>query len=140
MNKALLDTDIFSEILKGKNAAVRTRSIDYRRAFGHYTIAAPSVAEIVRGFTQRSQSRQLASFRQSLPQVEVLSLGAQEADLAGEITGKLTQHGTPIGVIDPMIAAVAIVNELTLVTGNTQHFEKIVALGYPLALANWRIA
>ncbi|MGL4514964.1 MAG: PIN domain-containing protein [Lacipirellulaceae bacterium] len=140
MNKALLDTDIFSEVLKGKDAAVRLRSIAYRKAFGRYSIAAPSVTEIVGGLTQARHEQQLEAFRQMLRSVEVFSLGAIEADLAGEITGALARVGTPVGVIDPMIAAVAISRRLTLVTGNTQHFERIAALGYPLSLDNWRSA
>ena len=37
-----------------------------------------------------------------------------------------------------MIAAVAIVNGLKLVTGNTTHYQRIQQLGYRLNLANWR--
>ena len=38
-----------------------------------------------------------------------------------------------------MIAALAIVNGLELVTGNTTHDQRVQQLGYPLVLANWRI-
>jgi hypothetical protein len=34
MQKTLLDTDTFSEILKGKNAAVQRNAAAYRSAFG----------------------------------------------------------------------------------------------------------
>ena len=37
-----------------------------------------------------------------------------------------------------MIAAIAIINGLELVTGNTAHYQRIQQLGYPLTLANWR--
>ena len=37
-----------------------------------------------------------------------------------------------------MIAAVAIQNDLTLITGNTAHYERIQQLGYRLRLDNWR--
>lgn len=140
MNKALLDTDIFSEVVKGKNAVVRSRSAAYRQTFVRYTIAAPTIVEIVDGFTHKNQLQQLQRFRLLLQLVEVLPLHSAEADLAGEITGGLARLGTPVGVIDPMIAAVAITHRLTLVTGNTRHFERVAALGYPLALDNWRIA
>lgn len=138
MNKAILDTDIFSEVLKAKNAIVRSRSATYRQTFRRYTIAAPSVVEIVGGLAHANQYQKLAGFRLMLKSVEVLPLGSVEADLAGQITGVLARAGTPVGVIDPMIAAVAIVHQLTLVTGNTQRFERIAALAYPLRLDNWR--
>jgi hypothetical protein len=40
LNKALLDTDILSEIGKAKDATVATNAKTYRRSFGHYTQAA----------------------------------------------------------------------------------------------------
>lgn len=39
-----------------------------------------------------------------------------------------------------MIAAIALHHGLELVTGNTAHFQRIQQLGYPLTVANWRIA
>lgn len=139
MHKSLLDTDIFSEVLKDKNATVRARAAAYRQVFGHYSIAALSVTEIVTGFTRAQHTPQLDVFRRTLPALEVLSIGSREADLAGQITGTLLRTGDTIGVIDPLIAAVAITHGLVLVTGNTSHFERIQQLGYTtLTLDNWR--
>jgi tRNA(fMet)-specific endonuclease VapC len=39
---------------------------------------------------------------------------------------------------DPIIAAIALEHNLELVTGNAAHFQRIVRLGYPLTLVNWR--
>ncbi len=50
MNKTLLDTDILSEILKGKNADIIKRAGDYRAAFGQYTVSVITITEIVKGF------------------------------------------------------------------------------------------
>ena len=60
------------------------------------------------------------------------------ADLAGQIAGDLDRVGRPIGRCDPMVAAVAIIHGLELVTGNTPHYQRIQQLGYPLTLVNWR--
>ena len=49
MNKALLDTDILSEILKAKNAGVVANAIKYKEGFGHFTISVITVMEIVKG-------------------------------------------------------------------------------------------
>jgi tRNA(fMet)-specific endonuclease VapC len=38
-----------------------------------------------------------------------------------------------------MIAAIAILQGLELVTGNTAHYQRVQHLGYPLVLANWRV-
>ncbi len=37
-----------------------------------------------------------------------------------------------------MVAAIALRHDLTLITGNLSHFERIASLGYPLRLDNWR--
>ncbi len=84
VGKALLDTDIFSEVLKGIDRGVAVKAESYLRSFGAFTLSV-------------------------------------------------------ISINDPMIAAAAIRQGLTLVTGNTDHFQRIKNLGYPLALDNWRI-
>jgi predicted nucleic acid-binding protein len=38
-----------------------------------------------------------------------------------------------------MIAALALCHDLTLVTGNVAHFQRIQTLHYNLKLDNWRI-
>ena len=37
-----------------------------------------------------------------------------------------------------MIAAIALQNHLTLVTGNLSHYRRIVTLGYKIQLEDWR--
>lgn len=138
MNKALLDTDIFSEIIKGVDQAVASNATGYRRAFGHYTISSVTVMEIVRGYQKKQATRQLSVFLAALPTAEVISFETAEAELAGRIAGELDRTGTPIGHADSMIAAIAIQHGLELVTGNTAHFLRVQQLGYPLTLANWR--
>ena len=47
MDRALLDTDAFSEVLKGVNASVIAHATDYRSQFGAYTISTITIMEIV---------------------------------------------------------------------------------------------
>ena len=139
MNKVILDTDIFSEIIKGVNQTVAAHAKTYRRGFGHYTVAAVTVMEIVQGYQQKQAARQLQVFLTALPSQEVLSFDEADAELAGRIAGELERTGRPIGTADSMIAATTIIQGLELVTGNTAHFQRVQQLGYPLTLANWRI-
>jgi tRNA(fMet)-specific endonuclease VapC len=46
LNKALLDTDIFSEITKGVNQAVAAHATAYHTAFARYTISAVTFMEV----------------------------------------------------------------------------------------------
>ena len=70
--------------------------------------------------------------------MEVIPFAESATVLAGQIAGKLERVGRPIGLADSMIAAIALVHGLDLVSGNTTHFHRVQQLGYPLALANWR--
>ena len=59
----------------------------------------------------------------------------------GQIIGLLKSKGLPLGALDdldPFIAATAIEQQMVLATGNIAHYERIVDLGFPLELANWR--
>jgi tRNA(fMet)-specific endonuclease VapC len=138
VNKALLDTDILSEIGKGKNPAIAANARTYRRAFGFYSFSTVSVLEIVRGYQKAQQIQRLNAFMASIAAEEILPLDVAAAELAGRITGDLERTGQPIGRADPMIAATAIDQGLELVTGNTVHFQRIQQLGYSLTLVNWR--
>jgi tRNA(fMet)-specific endonuclease VapC len=138
VNKALLDTDILSEIGKGRNPAIATNARTYRKAFGFYSFSTVTVLEIVRGYQKAQQPQRLHAFMASITAEEVFPLDVAAAELAGRITGDLERTGQPIGRADPMIAAIAIDQGLELVTGNTAHFQQIQRLGYPLTLVNWR--
>ena len=62
-----------------------------------------------------------------------------EAVLAGKIYADLETTGKRIGYPDCMIAAIAISHNLTLVTGNLSHYQRIQDLDYSLRLDNWRL-
>lgn len=138
MNKALLDTDIYSEVLKGVDPTVTRNAIAYRQARGILTLSAITVMEVIRGFQRNQSQRKLQNFLSAIASEEVLTFDQPAAELAGRIIGELERVGRPIGLADPMIAAIALNHGLELVTGNTTHFQRIQQLGYPLTLVNWR--
>lgn len=140
MNKALLDTDILSEVERGRNRVVLFRARDYRAEWGVLTISAVTVMEIVHGHWRSGNVRLLSKFVTAIGNQQVLPFTATTAELAGKIGAELHKLGAPIGLNDPMIAATAIEHGLVLVTGNIKHYERIQQLGFPLQLANWREA
>jgi tRNA(fMet)-specific endonuclease VapC len=139
LNKALLDTDILSEIIKGFDRTVASHARQYRSAFGRYTLSSISVMEVVQGFQMNQSTKRLQAFVASLANQEVLPFEQEDGELAGRIAGELKRVGRPIGTADSMIAAVALQHKPELVTGNTAHFQRVQQLGYPLTLTNWRI-
>jgi tRNA(fMet)-specific endonuclease VapC len=138
VNKSLLDTDILSEVSKGINQIVTRNATAYRQAHGVLTLSVISVMEVIQGYQRVGGSNRIQAFRNAIASEEVIPFDQPAADLAGHIAGDLDRVGRPIGRCDPMIAAVAIVNGLELVTGNTTHYQRVQQLGYPLTLANWR--
>ena len=62
-----------------------------------------------------------------------LPFEAKAAQICGQIRAKLQAKGTPIGAYDLQIAAIALANNLTLITHNTREFERIENL----ALEDW---
>jgi tRNA(fMet)-specific endonuclease VapC len=139
LDKVLLDTDIFSEILKGINQRVAIRASTYRNALGHYTISTITVLEIVKGWHKRQREDKIQELFIEIAAAEVLTLQLSDAELAGRIYADLERTGQPIGLADSIISAIAIQNNLTLITGNLPHYQRIQTLGYNLKLDNWRI-
>src|SRR5262245_14511819 len=112
MDKALLDTDILSEVIKGKDANVVARATAYRQAFGRYTLSTFSVVEVVKGHHRIRRPDRIARFLAGIAVEEVLTLSVPAAELAGRLFADLELAGRPIGRMDPLIAAIAVENGL----------------------------
>jgi len=138
MDKALLDTDILSEVLKGRHPQVVARAEAYLRHHTVLTVSVVSVMEVVSGLQRMARWEQLERFLQALGEMEVLALDRESAVLAGRIDGDLWRAGQRVGRADPMVAAQAIVHGLVLVTGNVRHYARVAEVGYPLRIVNWR--
>jgi predicted nucleic acid-binding protein len=136
--RALVDTDILSEVIKGKDRRVVDRAAAYLATWGRLTTSVITVMEVVSGLQRAGRHEQLARFQDHLVDLEVLHFALPAALLAGQVHGDLVKTGQPMGRADPMIAAMAITQGFTLVTGNTDHYARVQQLGYGLRLDNWR--
>jgi tRNA(fMet)-specific endonuclease VapC len=135
---AVLDSDIFSEILKGRNATVLARERALLAENKHYALTAVTVMEVVRGLQKIGAEERIQALLHHLHAINVLPLDLHSAELAGRIWGDLERTGQTIGVADPMVAAIALHHGATLVSGNIEHYQRIRNLGYPLQLDNWK--
>lgn len=138
MVKAVLDTDILSDILKKKDRSVDGRAREYRSQYGKFTLSAATVMEVVSGLCRLGAHRQLDTFLGSLDEAEVLPIDDDIAILAGRIDGALSKSGQQVGINDVLIAATAIQFGLMVVTGNFEHYDRIRKAGYPFELDSWR--
>jgi tRNA(fMet)-specific endonuclease VapC len=139
VRRALLDTDIFSEIVKGKNENVRNRALAYTATLGPLTISTVTVVEVIKGLRKVGREPEIDRFLGNLPRLQVLPLDSAAAEQAGRIYGDLERLGQPIGRADPMIAGIALARGLVIVTGNRDHYERIVRAGYPIEIDDWRL-
>jgi len=138
VKRSLLDTDILSYALNRRYPEVDQVARQYLRVFRFFSVSSATIAEVVRGFQKVGDHASVREFLRDVEDFEVYPVGLTEAILAGEIMGSLERAGMTIGKEDPYIAATAIANGFELVTNNTRHYERIVELGYPLELGNWR--
>jgi tRNA(fMet)-specific endonuclease VapC len=76
----------------------------------------------------RTPSKNLAKLTIFLTQFVSFPFDSTAAHEFGRIRARLAKAGTPIGPYDLQIAAVAMVNGLTLVSHNTRAFERVTGL------------
>jgi tRNA(fMet)-specific endonuclease VapC len=60
MNKTLLDTDTYSEILRAVNPTVVSNARSYRQMHGVFTLSVITVMEMVKGFQQVQRPQKIA--------------------------------------------------------------------------------
>ena len=85
--------------------------------------------EVIYGaYKSQMKSQNLKEADKLLAKFEIVPLELSSARKAAEISGKLSEKGQPIDYRDAMIAAVSVVNDLTLVTRNSGHFHRVKEL------------
>ena len=131
----LLDTDILSNLLKRTPSTaliVKLASIPSEHQFtssitlGELIYGANRVPERTPVLMDRIESRLMAN----LP---ALPFDGAAARRFGEVRAELERRGTPIGEADLRIGAIALARDLTVVTGNVRHFQRIPEL----LVENW---
>jgi tRNA(fMet)-specific endonuclease VapC len=121
----LLDTDTCSAHMR-RPAKLAHRLIQHA---GRVAIAAITLAELYAGAYKHSQSpRLLALIADLLQEVPVIDFDPACAERFGQVRGALLQRGVSVPTVDLMIASVALVHDLTLVTHNTADYRNIPAL------------
>lgn len=126
----LLDTDVVSAHLRGHRQLLQKLSQHAGRLFA----SSVTVAELGT-WLHRSGTpvRFLAGLRAFEDDLVVLDVDESVADSAGRIGANLRDRGIIVSLTDLLIAATAMVHDLTLVTGNERHFAAVEAL----RVENW---
>jgi tRNA(fMet)-specific endonuclease VapC len=132
--KYLLDTDTFSDIVRG-NANVEARFA--RTSLSLLGISSVTIKEIQygRSLCPERVTRRGIVIDSLLRKIEALPFDVEVAQVTGQLRASLSRAGTPIGPYDVMIAGTALVHGLVLITANTREFARVSGL----RLENWRL-
>jgi tRNA(fMet)-specific endonuclease VapC len=134
MKQALIDTDTLSYFFRN-NPEVVEKLDKYLQEFGFVNISVITYYEVLNGLYFKDAKSQLARFERFVELNQVLPLTDEVAKKAAEIYAQLRKKGIVGGHNDILIAGTAIVNNMTLITNNTRHFDKIEELD----MDNWAL-
>ena len=122
---SLLDTDTLSEIMRGRDSNIVQKAREYLRTHGQFRISIITRYEILRGLKAKQASRQITLFEERCRKSILYPLIDDIIVKASDIYAYLYNQGLLISDADILIASTALVNNLTLITGNLEHFNRI---------------
>jgi tRNA(fMet)-specific endonuclease VapC len=121
----LIDTSSLSRAIR--DDTLKLRNIIWTLGIDRISVSVMSIVEIEYGLRRRKVSRS-SVIRNFLSHFDALSFDAQDAHEAGRLRAQMETAGRPIGMIDCMIAAQALVRDLTVVTHKARDFTPVRGL------------
>lgn len=122
----LVDTDWVIDYLNGRQDTVSRLSTLRPDGLGLSVVA---LAELYEGvYYSRDPEKDEQGLNDFLRGVTVLGLDEETSKIFGRERGRLRQSGQIIGDMDLMIAATALQYDLTLLSNNRRHFDRINGL------------
>ena len=125
MSKILIDTNIYSEFMRGNN---KVRNI--LREIEVIGISVISIGELLSGFkggVSEEKNRKDLSFFLDSPRVKIYNVDAETSEFYAKIITDLKNSGNPIPTNDIWIASIAFQSGLKLFTMD-KHFQKVPGL------------
>ena len=125
----LLDSDWVIDALRGGRASDRTRQRIDQLAPQGIAISMISLAELSVGPNLvEASARSRMEMLSFIEEFTLLGVDAATCEIFGSIKAGLQLRGQLIDDFDTMIAATALQYDLTLLTNNARHFERIDGL------------
>ena len=130
----LLDTNTCIIYLKGKNIHLKEKLDSI--SISEIAVCSIVKSELFYGAMRSAKPESNLKLQQGfLDKFVSLPFNDEAAIIFGNIRAELTSKGTPIGGYDLQIAAIALANNLILVTHNTREFSRIPQL----QLQDWEV-
>jgi predicted nucleic acid-binding protein len=132
----IFDTDIYTNVIRkipSETLLDRLKKVPRRDQF----TTTITIGEVYYGLMKASNRTRLLKLVEDvlLPRATILPFGFSAAKKYGEIRNSLEKQGTPLAHADLQIAAIALTMNMTLVTGNLKHFQRVPEI----AVENWLI-
>lgn len=124
----LLDTNVLSETKRPMPSADVMRWLEEQVATDLH-VSALTVGEIRKGLLRLGHGARRSDLAEWLDQAvaafadRILPVDTRVAEAWAQLNSRHRQLGAVVDVIDELIAATALANDLTLVTRNMRHFE-----------------
>lgn len=123
----LLDSNVCIRLINNSSLAVTNRLASLQP--DDILISTITQLELYYGaYRSGQQERNLEILQRFFSQFKLIPLDSEAAIIAGRLRAELAASGTPIGPYDVQIAAIAIANNLILVTHNTREFSRVNGL------------
>ncbi|MFW6101147.1 MAG: type II toxin-antitoxin system VapC family toxin [Bacteroidota bacterium] len=122
----------WTHYFKGERKVVRNFE-KYLDNFEIIEISIITYYEILSGLQTKNAFRQLEIFEEFAKDNIVIPLTENSCKISAELYSNLKQKGEIIDDIDLLIAGIAVENEMTIVTNNEKHFQRIPGL----KIENW---
>jgi len=125
----LFDTDTITNITKKRPSRKLIGNINKLKKEERF-LSTITIGEITYGaFKSNNPNHYINELKNILlPLVNILPFDSNSAYIYGEIRAELEKKGESLPHCDIQIASIAIVNNLTLITGNINHFKRISSL------------
>lgn len=130
---SLIDTDILSELFK-KNPKVLAKASEYIGIHRCLNISHITKYEILKGLKAKKAEKQIELFNRFCAINNVLPITDDVIVKAADIYASLKEKGSIISDADILVAAIAVINNLVLITNNINHFSRIEGLLFD----NWK--
>lgn len=123
----LLDTNICIYAINGRHPNLTEKLLTIHPS--EIMISSITVGELEYGAAKSNwDERTRHIVRTFLASYDVLPFTAEHAVAFGQQRAKLVASGTPIGVLDLMIASQGVTSNITVVTHNTHEFAQVEGL------------
>ncbi len=130
------NTDVLSAALKRNPPLHLIRRLARTPANEQFTTSI-NLGELLYGAAKRQSPRLLALVLDVVRQAqEILPFDERAAEVYGPLRAELEARGAPLAEPDLRIASIALSRQLTLVTGNVKHFDRVSKLR-GLRVENW---